>query len=85
MNPNSSPEFAWAAFCVKNIFLLYSSSAKSYSSNNSSNSSLEPNIVSSRYWTDSDELTSGLLVVANDNVLKEPIAVGEPPSALVLM
>ena len=64
---------------------MYSWSAKSYSNANSSNSLLLPKIVSSKNWTDTDELINGLFVVAKDNVLKELVDVGVPESDLDLM
>ena len=63
---------------------MNSVSDKSYSNNKFSNSFLGPNTVSSKNWTDVDGFISGLLVVAKDSVLKEPIAVGVPRSLLVL-
>ena len=46
---------------------------------------LGPYTVSSKNLMFVDELTSGLFVLAKDNVLKEPIAVGVPTSLLVLI
>ena len=67
------------------MFLLYSESERSYSNANNSSSLLLPNTVNSKNRTDSDELTNGLFDFANDNVLNEPIAVGDPPSDLLLI
>ena len=69
--------------CIRDS--LNSLSDKSYSSINSSSSFLSPKIVSSKNWTDVDGLISGLLIVANDNVLKELTALGDPWSVLVLI
>ena len=44
---------------------------RSYSTNNVSRSSLLPYTVSSKNWTDSAGLISGLFVVAYERVLKE--------------
>ena len=41
--------------------------------------------MSSKNLTVVEGLINGLLVLANDKVLKDPIAVGEPPSDLVLI
>ena len=67
------------------MFLFCSVSDRSYSNSSCSNSFLGPNTVSSKNWTDSDALISGLFVVANERVLNDPIAVGVPTSLLVLI